>query len=129
VHVHVQSPRRATPVTVAQRYAGVALVAIIVGALHISHRPATLCPFRALTGIPCPICGGTTAAVHLGHGDLRAALGASPLAVGLVTTWPLLGAVKPPTWWHSRRTRWLVIAGVLVGSEIWQLARFGIIHF
>lgn len=113
---------------VAQRYAGVALVAVVVGALHVSHRPATLCPFRAVTGIPCPFCGGTTAAVHLGHGDLRGALASSPLALGLLTTWPLVGAITSPKWWHSARARWLVIATVLIGSEIWQLVRFGSIH-
>jgi Protein of unknown function (DUF2752) len=109
------------------RYATVAVVAVVLGALHISHRPATVCLFRELTGLPCPFCGGTTAAVHLGHGDVTGALRASPLAVGLLATWPLLGAVRPPLWWHSRRNRWLVIAAVLVASEIWELVRFGII--
>lgn len=125
----VAAARRATPLTVAKRYAAVAIVAVVIGALHIPHRPATLCLFRELTGIPCPFCGGTTAAVRLGHGNLTAALGASPLAVLLLATWPLFGAFRAPGWWHSRRARWLVIAAVLIGSEIWQLVRFGIISF
>ena len=57
----------------------------------------------------------------------RGALAASPLAVGLLAVWPLLDAVRPPRWWQSRRTRWTVIAAVLIVSEIWQLGRFGII--
>jgi hypothetical protein len=113
---------------VAQRYAGVVIIAIVVGSLHISHRPATVCPFRALTGLPCPFCGGTTAASHLGHGDVGGALRASPLAVGLLATWPVLGAIRPPRWWRSPRTRRPVIASALVFSELWQLARFGIVH-
>ncbi len=121
---------RVTPVTVAKRYAAVAIVAVVVGALHIPHRPATLCLFRELTGLPCPFCGGTTAAVRLGHADVTGALRASPLAVGLLAAWPLLGAVRPPRWWQqSRRSRWLVVAAVLIASEIWQLVRFGIISF
>ena len=28
-----------------------------------------LCPFRAVTGIPCPLCGATRAFVLAGHGD------------------------------------------------------------
>jgi hypothetical protein len=119
----------ATPRTVVRRYLVVALVAVGLGALHLRHRPATFCLFRELTGIPCPFCGGTTAAVRLGHGNIRGALAASPLAVGMLAAWPLLDAVRPPRWWRSRRTRWLVIAAVLVAAEIWQLVRFGIVSF
>jgi hypothetical protein len=37
------------------------------------------CPARGLLGIPCATCGMTHAFVALGHGDLAAALQASPL--------------------------------------------------
>ncbi|HTT70767.1 MAG TPA: DUF2752 domain-containing protein [Anaeromyxobacteraceae bacterium] len=37
------------------------------------------CPWKALTGIPCATCGMTHAFVHLAHGELRAAVAASPL--------------------------------------------------
>lgn len=37
------------------------------------------CPFRAITGLPCATCGMTHAFVHLAHGELVSALGASPL--------------------------------------------------
>jgi hypothetical protein len=30
-----------------------------------------LCPFRAATGLPCPLCGATRAFVLFGHGDGR----------------------------------------------------------
>jgi uncharacterized protein DUF2752 len=30
-----------------------------------------LCPFRALTGAPCPLCGATRAFVLFGHADGR----------------------------------------------------------
>jgi len=30
---------------------------------------AIVCPFRATTGIPCPLCGATRAFVAFGHGD------------------------------------------------------------
>jgi hypothetical protein len=28
-----------------------------------------LCPFRAVTGLPCPLCGGTRAFTHVARGD------------------------------------------------------------
>jgi uncharacterized protein DUF2752 len=36
------------------------------------------CPFRALTGLPCPTCGMTHAFVHLARGEVSLALHASP---------------------------------------------------
>ncbi len=43
-----------------------------------------VCPFRALTGVSCALCGMTHAVVALGRGDLGAALGHHPLAPALV---------------------------------------------
>jgi hypothetical protein len=125
----VEIPVRAVgPVTIASRYVALAGLAVLVGALHLSHRPATICPFRALTGLPCPFCGGTTAAVHLGHGDVRGALAASPIAVAIFAAGPLVGALRAPRWWHNRWARLTAIVAVLIAAEIWQLARFGFIH-
>jgi len=36
------------------------------------------CPMKGIFGIPCMTCGMTHAFVHLAHGELSAALGASP---------------------------------------------------
>jgi hypothetical protein len=41
------------------------------------------CPARGLLGIPCATCGMTHAFVALAHGDLAAALHASPLGAAL----------------------------------------------
>ncbi|MBV8532574.1 MAG: DUF2752 domain-containing protein [Verrucomicrobia bacterium] len=37
------------------------------------------CPFRQLTGLPCPTCGATRSALSLAHGDLAAAWQRNPL--------------------------------------------------
>lgn len=98
---------------------------LVLANVHPRTRPATVCLLRAVTGVPCPLCGGTTAAVHLGSGDLRGALHASPLAVlagPVVAALPLLrdrlGRLPAKS-----RTGALVL--VLLGSEIWELHRFG----
>lgn len=97
--------------------------ALVLAQLHLPHRPATVCLLRAVTGLPCPFCGGTTAAVHVGRGDLVGALRASPLAVVAAPVsafLPLLaGRVRPLLPWRAA----LVL--VLAGSELWQLHRFG----
>jgi hypothetical protein len=40
-----------------------------------------VCPFRALTGLPCPTCGSTRALMALASGDLARALAHQPLTV------------------------------------------------
>jgi hypothetical protein len=120
-------PSRAFLRAVTQRYAAVAALAMVIATIHLPHRPPTLCLVRAVTGIPCPLCGGTTAAVDLGHGNLPAAFGASPFALGLLSVGPLLSTGSAPGWWRSPSARRLVIAALVIGSEVWQLARFRII--
>jgi hypothetical protein len=112
---------------VTARYAVLAAGAVALGALHIRHRPSTICPFRALTGLPCPFCGGTTAASRLGHGDIRGALSASPLAVAMLISWPFVGAISLPRWWQRRTLRVGIIVVILLGAELWQLVRFGVL--
>ena len=59
------------------------------------------CPFRSLTGIPCPTCGATHVALALLNGDLRAALGANPLAA-LAAVAFIVGGVLAPIWAFTR---------------------------
>jgi hypothetical protein len=95
------------------------------------------CPLRTLTGVPCPACGLTTAAVALVRGETGAAFGANPLIFGLaalaVAVGPLIalravGVLKNPDPWSAtrrRRTGWLT--GLLaVASWLFQLHRLGV---
>lgn len=113
------------------------LIAVVVGlAMLRIPRPPTLCLLRDVTGIPCPMCGFTTAAVHLGHADLVGAVGASPLAVatcvGFVLT-PVTRRSRSATVWRELPNRWRQLipifasVALLAFAEIWQLFRFGII--
>ncbi|MGH8891389.1 MAG: DUF2752 domain-containing protein [Acidothermaceae bacterium] len=109
--------------------------ALVVAHLSIPGRPATLCPFRAITGIPCPICGSTTAAMRLGHLDLVGAMRANPFTVvaGLALVLaPVFVAKRKSrtTKLQSTRVRVRVAAlcvTIAALSELWQLFRFHII--
>lgn len=122
-------PVAASDTAAARRTAvrGVALLAAAVGLalLHLPGRPRTLCTLRTLCGVPCPMCGGTTAAVHVGRGDLLGALRASPLAVVGSAAFVLGPLVHGPS--LSPRQLWLLILTVATASEIYQLARFGLL--
>jgi Protein of unknown function (DUF2752) len=116
--------------------------AIFAGGLGLSALYATTgiglpCPFRALTGWDCPLCGGTRMGGALLLGDVQAAFGFNPLAfVGLAILATLgalwtLEAVGGPSFRlpqrlaeHLRRVspmRWL-LAGLFV-AVIYTVAR------
>ena len=69
--------------------AGVALLADV--AFDPAHRHVPLCPFHALTGGWCPLCGGLRAADALAHLQWRAAVHDNVL---LVAALPVLAL-----WW------------------------------
>jgi hypothetical protein len=112
---------------VALRVAALALLVIVLATVHIRTRPASLCVLRTVTGVPCPFCGGTTAATELGRGDLRAAAAASPLALGMLVLAPLAGLVHMPFGPSARRSRLALVVAVLATAEVWQLFRFGLL--
>lgn len=110
---------------VAGRLAVAATGTALLGLLRI-HRPpalATVCVLRATTGLPCPLCGTTTAFTRLGRGNVLGALAANPvtlLAGALLVLAPVLrDRVHVP----PRAVPWL-LTGVAVLAWTWQLARF-----
>ena len=79
------------------------------------------CPLRAMTGIPCPMCGMTRGVTALVHGDLGDALFLSPgsllavaLAVVLLVQWRTK-RVTAPVW---------VLFGVVGVLWAWQLLKY-----
>lgn len=62
-------------------------VAFLLSPDHIEDGPV-LCPFRALTGLPCPGCGLTRSWVYAAHGWWPEAVAANPF--GLVVVAALL---------------------------------------
>jgi hypothetical protein len=77
-----------------------------------------LCPFAALTGVPCPGCGLSRAALALLSGDVAAAFHFHPL---VFVALPVLVFVTT-----TRRERLSVFAGLALGAmmvAVW-IARF-----
>ncbi len=65
---------------------------IIYNFYHFSSQKFTVCPFRIVTGIPCPSCGTTEAIVLAAKGQIAHALAVNPLvsvASVMVTLFPL----------------------------------------
>lgn len=96
-----------------------------------------ICPLRALTTVPCPLCGMTTGTVAFLRGDLSGALAAAPASIAVVPAtvagisvaiWNFIKGSKPR--WASTRLRQagVVIGGLtLIFSWVFQLHRFDVI--
>ncbi|MEO6886179.1 MAG: DUF2752 domain-containing protein [Jatrophihabitantaceae bacterium] len=78
---------KAAPYTVA---AGIGLGTATDIAFDPVDRHVPLCPFRAITGWWCPLCGGLRAVYSLAHGNLAAAVHDN---VVLLACLPLLAVV------------------------------------
>jgi hypothetical protein len=76
--------------------------ALVVLHLRDPHESGSygFCPFLAVTGHPCPGCGGLRAVNELTHGDIMGALSSNLLAVGLLALLTVAWAA-----WVVRRAR------------------------
>jgi hypothetical protein len=101
---------------------------------HLIERLAH-CPLRRTTGLPCPTCGGTHAALALVHGRLGQALLLNPLVTlgaAALALWGLYAVVATcvPRWRLGLRltrggrltVRWGLVAAVLLGWA-WVIGR------
>jgi Protein of unknown function (DUF2752) len=83
--------------------------------------PGIACPLRALTGVPCPLCGMTTSVEATVHLDLNAALAANPAGVAAVLAALAVFAVRPAQF----RLHRLVPPVMLSAMWLFELHRFG----
>ena len=73
-----------------------------------------LCPFKAVTGLPCPGCGMTHAFLALGRLDFAGAWAANPLAFPLAALAALYAAGRVPGALRSAKVVNSALAGVIV---------------
>lgn len=114
----LRPPLKADPLRLA---AAAALAAAVSGGLlHLagyqlaSALPGVpLCPFNALTGLPCPGCGMTRAFLALGRLDFAGAYASNPLSFPLAALMVLFVAGKVPRVFHSAKVVHLALFGVL----------------
>ncbi|MFC4908978.1 DUF2752 domain-containing protein [Actinomadura gamaensis] len=120
---------RRGPLGVALRVAAMATAAVAAAWVHRVHDPGVLCPLRTLTGIPCPLCGGTTAFIELGAGRPGHAVLANPVALTGAVALALAPLGLGARWWElAPETRRRVLGAALVASELWQLVRLGVLR-
>jgi len=60
---------------------GALFAALYVALVSFEAIPPLVCPWRALLGLECPMCGATRALLALGRGEVTAALAWNPLAI------------------------------------------------
>jgi hypothetical protein len=83
--------------------AAVALLGAVVVPLHWIEVGPLLCPFRLLTGLPCPGCGMARSVVALAHGDLQGSLFYHPLGFVVVAVGVMLVAADSMHFLRRRR--------------------------
>ena len=66
---------------------------LVLSALYATTGFGLPCPFRAIIGWDCPLCGGTRMGSALLHGDLQAAFLCNPLALISLLVLGLLGGL------------------------------------
>lgn len=98
-----------------------------VAGLHALGVPTPACPWRSVTGLPCPLCGATTAAVAVAHLDISAAVLASPLALLGAAAVAALPLLRPRTDRLPPRLRTGLLMAALAASEVWQLVRLDVL--
>jgi hypothetical protein len=118
-----------TTISRGRLYGALGTGAVLAGAvtyvgLADPHRPGFLfpgCPFKMLTGLNCPACGGLRMTHDLLHGDLSAAVVDN---VFLLVSLPLLAAWLVVRWRRGQRLMPMPAAvTIFVAAIAWTVVR------
>ena len=96
------------------RVAAGGMVAIAAAWPVLPFHPSVACPFRSITGVPCPFCGLTRAVVAAAHGHLGTSLAFNPAGI-VVLAFAAVAIVRPALLTRLRAPGWalLTIVGAL----------------
>jgi hypothetical protein len=98
------------------RIGAVALVGAAAAWRHLPWHGSFHCPFRALTGQPCPFCGMTRSWIAAAHGHVAQSLAYNPggivlfaAAIVLIVKPSLLRRLRVPQWsaWAALGVLWV----------------------
>ena len=96
---------------------GAMLGAAVVWPWLPAHPPLA-CPLRALTGVPCPLCGMTRAVVAAAHGHVVRSLAFNPAGIVIVVA-AILVVARPALIRRIRVPIWALCA-VTAGLWLWN---------
>jgi hypothetical protein len=102
------------------RLAGAAMVAGGAALQLLPVHPPIFCPLRAMTGIPCPLCGMTTSVEATLRLDFADAAAATPAGIVAVTAAVVLLVVRPAALRLPAPALYVALAAMWV----YQLHRF-----
>ena len=105
------------------RRLGLAMLALGALLAFLPIHPSLLCPLRATTGVPCPLCGMTTSVKSSLRLDLPAAVAANPGGMLAVAFALALLVWRPAT----LRIPLAALGAGALGLWIFQLFRFSVL--
>jgi hypothetical protein len=96
------------------RLGAAAMLGIAVAWPRLPVHPPLACPFRTVTGIPCPLCGMTRAVVATVHGHLLESLRFNP--AGILVVLAAIALVAGVRLERLRVPPWLLVG---LGALLW----------
>jgi uncharacterized protein DUF2752 len=105
------------------RIAGVAMLGAGLLLPVVPGHPSLVCPLRATTGVPCPLCGLSTSVEETVRLHLADAFRANPFGLLLVAGAAVLLLLRP----RRLRLPLPVLYAALAASWLFELHRFSIL--
>lgn len=111
-------------------------IMIVVGGMLLGvwqRHNVTLCPFKRVTGVSCPGCGSTRAAMSLLHGEAGKAFAWNPMATAVLGVFAAAAVLRVAAARRvhvelspvQRKAVWVCAAGLFLANWIYVLLYVG----